>query len=737
MEQLLDTLGALTLALLGAGSLLLAMSRRIRENEAKVRRLNRTLRSIRECDKALVLAKDEPGLLKDVCRILIEEGGYRLVWVGYAEQDEDRTVRPVAQAGFEVGYLEGLRVTWADDEYGRGPTGIAIRTGRPSVARDILTDPNFAPWRQPALRRGFASGIALPLLSGAAAFGVLAVYSGQTEAFDAEETALLAELAGSLGYGILALRDREAKEKAQGERRHLEAELLHLQRIQGIGRLAGGIAHAMNNVLAAIMAVADVIKDGKEDPAAKAELILEATRRGRDLVKGLLDFARKEVQAAEPVDLNRLVRQEAGILASTTLNRIRVDLDLDENLPRLLGSSLAIATSLMNLCVNAMDAMPAGGVLSLRTREDQRGILLEVEDTGHGMAPEVLDRAVEPFYTTKPTGKGTGLGLAVVFGTVQAHGGTLDIRSQPGSRLPIGPILRIISICSRKSSRVSSPEPILAAASSAFCCIEDLLGLLDQAQHVAHAQDAAGHPVGVEDVEVLELLAGRREQDRHAGDLAHRQRRTTAGVAVELGQHHAGEADAGAEGLGGGHGVLADHRVQDEQGLVGVGRRRGSRRPGPSALRRCPAGRRCRRRRRRSAWPWPRRDRRPRRRPDRRAAESWEPAAVPGCGANTLTPARSPTICSWLTAPGRCRSQATSSGVCPWPLQPLGQLAGQGRLTGALQAGEHDDRRRVLGERQLAGLAAEDADELVVDDLDDLLGRVERARRPRRPWRAP
>ncbi len=424
--------GALTLALLGAGSLLLAMSRRIRENEAKVRRLNRTLRSIRECDKALVLAKDEPGLLKDVCRILIEEGGYRLVWVGYAEQDEDRTVRPVAQAGFEVGYLEGLRVTWADDEYGRGPTGIAIRTGRPSVARDILTDPNFAPWRQPALRRGFASGIALPLLSGAAAFGVLAVYSGQTEAFDAEETALLAELAGSLGYGILALRDREAKEKAQGERRHLEAELLHLQRIQGIGRLAGGIAHAMNNVLAAIMAVADVIKDGKEDPAAKAELILEATRRGRDLVKGLLDFARKEVQAAEPVDLNRLVRQEAGILASTTLNRIRVDLDLDENLPRLLGSSLAIATSLMNLCVNAMDAMPAGGVLSLRTREDQRGILLEVEDTGHGMAPEVLDRAVEPFYTTKPTGKGTGLGLAVVFGTVQAHGGTLDIRSQPG-----------------------------------------------------------------------------------------------------------------------------------------------------------------------------------------------------------------------------------------------------------------------------------------------------------------
>ena len=100
--------------------------------------------------------------------------------------------------------------------------------------------------------------------------------------------------------------------------------------------------------------------------------------------------------------------------------------------------------------------------------------------------------------------------------------------------------------------------------------VEDLLGLFDQAEHVAHAQDAAGHPVGVEDVEVLQLLAGGREQDWHAGDLADRQRGTTAGVAVELGQHHAGEADALAERLRGGDGVLADHRVQDEQHLVGV-----------------------------------------------------------------------------------------------------------------------------------------------------------------------
>ncbi len=125
--------------------------------------------------------------------------------------------------------------------------------------------------------------------------------------------------------------------------------------------------------------------------------------------------------------------------------------------------------------------------------------------------------------------------------------------------------------------------------------VEVLLGLLDQAQHVAHAQNPAGHPVGVEDVEVLELLAAGGEQDRHPGDLAHRQRGATAGVAVELGQHHAGESDALTERVGGGHRVLTDHRVEDEQCLVGLRRHRGSPRPGSSAPRRCPVGRPCRR----------------------------------------------------------------------------------------------------------------------------------------------
>ncbi|BDB43582.1 hypothetical protein IWGMT90018_40280 [Mycobacterium kiyosense] len=130
--------------------------------------------------------------------------------------------------------------------------------------------------------------------------------------------------------------------------------------------------------------------------------------------------------------------------------------------------------------------------------------------------------------------------------------------------------MRTASICSRKSSRGELAGPDLGGGRLGLLGVEDLLGLFDQAQHVAHAQNAAGHPVRVEDVEVFELLPGGGEKDWHTGDFTHRQRGATAGVAVQLGQYHAGEADAVAERLGGGDRVLADHRVQDEQHFVGV-----------------------------------------------------------------------------------------------------------------------------------------------------------------------
>jgi PAS domain S-box-containing protein len=196
---------------------------RMQERAAReLQRLNRALRTLSECNQAMVRALDEAELVQSVCRILVEEGGYRMAWVGYAQQDEARSVLPVAAAGVEEGYLETIHTTWADDVRGSGPTGQAIRTGQPALTRNIPANPEFAPWREEALRRGYSSSIGLPLIEGGRPFGALMLYSQTAGAFDAEEVRLLSELAHDLSYGVQALRTRAERERVEAALRESE-----------------------------------------------------------------------------------------------------------------------------------------------------------------------------------------------------------------------------------------------------------------------------------------------------------------------------------------------------------------------------------------------------------------------------------------------------------------------------------------------------------------------------------
>ena len=124
-------------------------------------------------------------------------------------------MRPAAQTGFEEGYLETLNITWADTERGRGPTGTAIRSGKYCTAKNILTDPHFAPWREAAIQRGYASSVALPLIAEGQTLGALNIYAVEPDAFDADEVNLLTELADDLAFGIVALRTRAERERAE------------------------------------------------------------------------------------------------------------------------------------------------------------------------------------------------------------------------------------------------------------------------------------------------------------------------------------------------------------------------------------------------------------------------------------------------------------------------------------------------------------------------------------------
>ena len=204
--------------------------------ETELLRVTRALKTLTSCNQELIRATNILNFMREVCRILVKVGGYRLAWVGFAERDEHRTVRPVAQYGYEKGYLSQINIAWSDNERGRGPTGTAIRTGKPVIVRNILTDLSFAPWRDEAAKRGYASTIALPLIEKKRILGSLNIYSAEPDAFGEEEVKLLTELANDIAYGIAVMEMRS---------KHERAEKAQKQSFKKVKRVLAGTVYAL------------------------------------------------------------------------------------------------------------------------------------------------------------------------------------------------------------------------------------------------------------------------------------------------------------------------------------------------------------------------------------------------------------------------------------------------------------------------------------------------------------
>jgi PAS domain S-box-containing protein len=214
--------------------------------EEQLRAANRTLRTINRCNEALVRATEEIELVKAICRILAEDGGMRMAWVGYKEENAARGIRRVANAGYDDGYLDRIDVGWADAPTGQGPTGVAIRTSELSWTDDIATDPRFRRWRDEALRRGYGSALALPLMSDRIAFGALTLYADRPHAFDEQTRSHFTELADDLAYGVMAIRTRADRARVEAELRRIEAYLEEGQRLTHTGSWAWNVASREN-----------------------------------------------------------------------------------------------------------------------------------------------------------------------------------------------------------------------------------------------------------------------------------------------------------------------------------------------------------------------------------------------------------------------------------------------------------------------------------------------------------
>jgi PAS domain S-box-containing protein len=199
----------------------------LKTREEENQRIGRTIKTLSNSNQAMMRAKNETEYMEEVCRNIESDCGYAMVWIGMTENDKSKSVRPVISAGFEDGYLENAQISWGDNERGRGPTGTAIRTGKVSLCRNMLTDPKFIPWRAEAVKHGYASSISLPLISGDQPFGALTIYSKQPDAFIKEEVKLLSELASDLAYGITAFKLRAEQKKAEDALRDSEEKLRH------------------------------------------------------------------------------------------------------------------------------------------------------------------------------------------------------------------------------------------------------------------------------------------------------------------------------------------------------------------------------------------------------------------------------------------------------------------------------------------------------------------------------
>jgi len=253
------------------------------------------------------------------------------------------------------------------------------------------------------------------------------------------------------------------RKRAEEQARQQEAQDVQSQKLESLGVLAGGVAHDMNNVLAAILGLASATLPS-QPKGSLAHLALDtiskAAVRGGKMVKALLNFARTSPIDTQEVDMNELLREEVRLLIHSTLTKVRLELDLAADLRPIQGDAAALTHAIMNLCVNAVEAMPENGNLTLRTRNvDNQWIEVCVEDSGCGMPRETLARALDPFYTTK--GGGNGLGLSLVHSSVKAHRGQLELLSEPG----LGTCVRMRFPACEPTARAAEPTPGAQASS--------------------------------------------------------------------------------------------------------------------------------------------------------------------------------------------------------------------------------------------------------------------------------
>jgi len=405
--------------------------------EEKLLRLNRTLKALGQSNKAMTHATDEAEYLEEVCKIIIEDCGYPMVWIGFAENDENKTVRPVAYSGFDEGYLETLSITWADEKRGRGPTGTAIRTGEICACRNMLTDNKFEPWRGEAIKRGYASSLVLPIMNDGKAFGALTIYSREPDPFLEEEINLLEELVGDISFGLLTIRLSDAKSKAGEKLEKTMDELKHSNR--ELEQFAYVASHDLQEPLRMVASFTQLLekqyKDKLDETAVEyINFAVDGAKRMQLLINDLLAYSRvtRKSTEFETVNLEKVLNEVLFNLEIVTEKNQTII--IRESLPEIQADYRQMVQLFQNLIGNALkyrrNATPE---ICISVQKEDDHWLFSVEDNGIGMESQYFEQVFQIFRRlhTQDEHEGTGIGLAITKRIIEHHGGRIWIESEP------------------------------------------------------------------------------------------------------------------------------------------------------------------------------------------------------------------------------------------------------------------------------------------------------------------
>ncbi|MBN1781907.1 response regulator [bacterium] len=418
--------------------------------EKELRKVNRALKTLSECNEVLVRAAKPEQLLKDICQKLVDVGGYPLVWVDIIKKNGKSTVETKAKAAAVSGDLKLIRNFHAGSRHGIDTENTDHDVIEPVVHHDLVKLAVDTACIRKLKDRRYCAWTCIPLVREGKAFGALHILDTHRKAFDREALRLLNELANNLAFGLTVIKTRQEREIAEKEKEQFRAQLLESQKMEAVGILAGGVAHDFNNLLTAIQVSVDLaLMDANEDTSIYRELIEihQVADHASQLARQLLLFSRKHPMEPAAILMNNLVGHVRKMLIRLTGENIRVLTELETDLWHIWADQATIEQVIINLVVNARDAMENGGDLTIATENVQlsrkkcrsipesrpgKFVMLKIKDTGTGMPDETLNRIFEPFFSTKAPGKGSGLGLSVVYGIVKEHDGFIHVESVEG-----------------------------------------------------------------------------------------------------------------------------------------------------------------------------------------------------------------------------------------------------------------------------------------------------------------